>query len=90
MLEQDDVDVEATENPCGACVVTSNSLSDRGGEPGALRARGLVYDHDLLDPVDFVEAEERRANVGRKRADATRSRRIGGDDRGAQVPASLP
>ena len=59
VLEQDDVDIEPAEDPRGADVVAANRLRDRRHEPRPLRAGRLVDDHDLLDAVDPVDAEQR-------------------------------
>ena len=83
VLEQDDVDVQPAENPRRADVVAASRLRDRRHEPGPLRTGRLVDDHDLLDAVDPVYAEERAADVGREGADAAGARWVGRDDRGA-------
>ena len=57
VLEQDDVHVEPAQDPGRANVVSAHSLRDRCDEPGPLRARRLVHDHDLLDTVDPVDPE---------------------------------
>jgi len=90
VLEQDDVDIEPTQDPRCAHVVPSDTLRDRGDEPVPLGARRLVDDHDLLDAVDPLDAEERAADVGGERADAAGTRRIGRDDRGAHDEARVP
>ena len=79
------------EDPGRANVVAAHALRDRCHEPGPLRPRRLVDDHDLLDAVDPVEAEQRSPHVCGERADAAGPRRVCGDDRGAHgQPASLP
>ncbi len=91
VLEEDDVDIEPAENARGADIVATHALRDRGHETRALRPRRLVDDHDLLDAIDPVEAEQGPADVRCKGADAASPRRVGGDDRGAHgQPASLP
>ena len=91
MLEQDDIDVQTAQDPGGAHIVAPDRLGDRRHEPRPLRAGRLVHDHDLLDAVDPVHSEERRAQIRRKGADPAGSRWVGGDDRGAQgSAASLP
>ena len=91
VLQEDDVDIEPAEDPCGADIVATNTLRDRGHEPRALRPRRLVDDHELLDAVDPIEAEQGAADVRCEGADAASPRRVGGDDRGAHGrPASLP
>ncbi len=91
VLKQDDVDVEPTQNPGSTHVVAPNRLRDRRNEARPLGARRLVHDHDLLDAVDPVHAEKRRADVCREGADPAGARWVGGDDRGAHgQPASLP
>ena len=77
MLEQDDVDVQPAEDPRRADVVAASRLGDRRHEPRPLGPGGLVDDHDLLDAVDPVDAQERAADVGRKGADAASARRVG-------------
>ena len=77
VLEQDDVDVQPAENPRRADVVAASRLGDRRHEPRPLGTGRLVDDHDLLDSVDPVDAQERAADVGRKGADAASARRIG-------------
>ena len=77
VLEQDDVDVQPAENPCRADVVAASRLGDRRHEPRPLGTGRLVDDHDLLDSVDPVYAQERAADVGRKGADAASARGVG-------------
>ena len=77
VLQQDDVDIQPAENPRGADVVAASRLGDRGHEPRPLGPRRLVDDHDLLDSVDPVDAEQRAADVGRKGADAASARGVG-------------
>ncbi len=81
VLQQDDVDVQPGEDPRRSHVVAADTLGHRRDEPGTLRPRRLVDDHHTLDSLDTIGAEERRANVGGKCADATGPRRIGRDDR---------
>ena len=91
VLQEDDVDIEPAEDARGADIVATDTLRDRRHEPRALRPRRLVDDHDLLDAVDPVEAEQGPADVRCEGADAAGPRRVGGDDRGAHgQPASLP
>ena len=83
MLKQDHVDVQPPQNPGCAGVICADGLHDRRDHPRPLRTRRLVDDHDLLDALDPVHREQCSANVGRERADPTRSRREGRNDRRA-------
>ena len=85
VLQEDDVDVEPTQDPGRTNVVAAHTLRNRCDEARPLGSRRLVHDHDLLDPVDVVEAEESAAHVGREGADAAGTRRVGGDDGGAHA-----
>jgi hypothetical protein len=52
VLEQDDVDVQAAEQPGRANIVAADRLRDGGEDVGQLRAGGLVDDDDQADVVD--------------------------------------
>ena len=90
VLKQDDIDIEPAKNPGSAYVVAPNRLGDRRREPRPLRTGGLVHDHDLLDAIDLVQAEEGRADVRRKGADPAGARWVGRDDRGAHLRTRVP
>jgi hypothetical protein len=90
VLKQDDVDVEPPQDAGGAHVVSAYTLGNRRDEARTLRPRRFVDDHDLLDAVDPLDAEESSANVGSKRADAAGARWVGRDDRGAHDEARVP
>jgi hypothetical protein len=77
VLEEDDLDVEPTEDPGGADVIATDSLRDRRHEARPLWARGLINDNDLLDPVDSVDAEQRRVDVCGEGTDTAGARWIG-------------
>ena len=80
VLQENDVDVESAEHPSRAHVVASHGLPDRREEPASLRTRRLVHDRNEVDALDAVDAEQCRAHVGGKRADAARARRVRGND----------
>jgi len=84
VLKENDLDVEPTKDPSGANIIAADPLRDRRYEPRPLRARGLVDHDDLLYPVDAVNAEQRRVDVGREGADTAGARWIGRDNRGTR------
>ena len=92
VLQEDDVDVEAAEEPRRADVVAADRLRDGRDDLWALRARCLVDDRDRADALHAGDAEERRPQVEREGSDPARARRIRREDggsHGARAPLSI-
>ena len=84
VLDQDDVDVEAAEEPRSSSVVAAHRLRDRGKHVCLLRAGRLVDHDEQPDVVDAGRLEQRGAHVGRKDADTAWTRGKRGQDRATQ------
>ena len=105
VLQQDDVDVESTEQPCRSDVVAPHRLRHGRENIVPLRARRLIDDGDRTNALHVRNRQQRRTDVERERSDPTRARRVRREDRsthalraplsagvrraGAQPPGSL-
>ena len=83
VLQEHDVDIDATDRSRRAEIVATDLLVHDREHAETLRSRRFVENRDDVRARDAVGAGERSTEVGRKGADATRARRIRGDDRGA-------
>ena len=86
VLEQDNVDVQPAEQPRRPHVVPSRLLGNRREEVWRFRARQVIDDRDLVDPVYPGYLEQRGADVCCKCADSACTWRIRGDNRAMHVP----
>ena len=90
VLEQDDVDVEASERARGAHIVSARALRDGLEDLRALRARRIVDDDEGAAILDIGDAEQRRSYVERKGSDPARTRRVRREDRGTHGCRAAP
>ena len=91
VLQQYDVDVESTQEPCRSDVVAPHGLRHGCEDVVPLRARGLVDDRDCADALHARNRQQRRAHVEREGSDPARARRVRREDRsthGARAPLS--
>ena len=91
VLQQDDVDVESTQEPCRADVIAADPLRHGGKDIVSLRARRLVHDRDGTHALHAGNRQQRRPHVERECSDPARARRVRREDRsthGARAPLS--
>ena len=81
VLQQDDVDVESTQQPCCSDVVAPHCLRHGREDIVALRARRLVDDGDRAHALHARGREQRCADVEGERSDPARARRVRREDR---------
>ena len=91
VLQQDDVDVESTQQPCRSDVIAPHRLRHGREDVVPLRARRLVDDRDCTHALHARNRQQRRPDVERERSDPARARRVRREDRsthGARAPLS--
>ena len=81
VLQQDDVDLEPTQQPCRTDVVAPHRLRHGRENIVALRARGLVDDGDCAHALHILGREQRCADVEGECSDPACARRIRREDR---------